>query len=1122
MNRLPSVSAVTEQPIGIQSDSSGRSSSVSAGRPEDWLIGGGEMGKLIHSMEWAKTPLGPIESWPQSLRTTVSLCLASNFPISLVWGSKHVQIYNDGYWPICGGKHPHSMGQDFTECWASAWPVIGPAFHRACAGETSYLEDQRIFIDRNGYLEETFFTFSFSPIRDETGAIGGLFHPVTETTSRMLSERRARGLRDLATRTSRAQTMEEACSLTVEALEECQLDLPFVLFYVFDAAGKEARLAASTGLKPGAFECPESVNLERPGVSGWPWLDVAHARQSHLVGDLEARFGQLSVGPYPESPKAALMLPIIPPGCENPIAVLIAGVSSRLTLSEPYLVFYELTAAAVTAAVANARAREEESRRVQALAQLDRAKIAFFSNVSHEFRTPLTLMMGPLEEELAELDDPLSPPRRERLEMVHRNSQRLLKLVNTLLDFSRIEAGRVQAKYVPTDLAAQTAALVSIFRSAVEKAGLTLTIDCPALPELVYVDREMWEKIVLNLLSNALKHTFEGGICVRLSWCDDHVKLVVEDSGIGIPPAELPHLFERFHRVAGARSRSNEGTGIGLALVQELVSFLGGTVRVASQEQKGSTFTVTVKTGTAHVPSGGVTAQHDSTAVGARSAALYVGEALQWLPNAAAQSGSHRSSEASNVRILLVDDNADMRDYLRKLLEGGGYAVEAVENGKVALEAIKRANPPDLVLTDVMMPELDGFGLLAAVRADPNLKGLLVILLSARAGEEARLEGLAAGADDYLVKPFGARELRARVDGAINLARLRRQVNAREQELRDEILLERSKAALRQTERQLDIALQAGRLGSWELHLESEEFIASALGMDLFGLDTERAPYRHRDVVACIHPDDRELWQKSVANAVATGSELNIECRVLRVDNQTKWLEVRGRMSAREGGSMSLSGVCADITTRKFAEKRQQLLLDELNHRVKNTLATVQSIAMQTLRPGREPSTSNSAFKDRIFALAQAHDLLTEGSWQGASLAAVVERTMSPYVATGQLRRVIHFGPEVRLSPNAAVTLHMVFHELATNSAKYGALTSAAGRVEIGWARSQANDTIEIDWRESGGPSVSHPVERGFGSRLIEFGLAHEMDGDAELRFLPHGLWCHMRLPMSGKIAVEN
>src|SRR5271155_506207 len=200
-------------------------------QPQDWLVGGGKMGELIQSMDWAKTPLGPIDSWPQSLRTTVSLCLASKFPISLAWGPKHVQIYNDGYWPICGEKHPQAMGQDFSECWASAWPVIGEAFASALAGQTSFLENERLFVDRNGYLEETFFTFSFSPVRDEAGRVGGLFHPVTETTSQMLIERRTRALRDLAARTGKAQTAKEAFTVAAQILGEYELDLPFVLFY---------------------------------------------------------------------------------------------------------------------------------------------------------------------------------------------------------------------------------------------------------------------------------------------------------------------------------------------------------------------------------------------------------------------------------------------------------------------------------------------------------------------------------------------------------------------------------------------------------------------------------------------------------------------------------------------------------------------------------------------------------------------------------------------------------------------------------------------------------------------------------------------------------------------------
>jgi GAF domain-containing protein/AmiR/NasT family two-component response regulator len=434
----------------------------------------------------------------------------------------------------------------------------------------------------------------------------------------------------------------------------------------------------------------------------------------------------------------------------------------------------------VTRSLVSARAYEEERRRAEALAELDRAKTAFFSNVSHEFRTPLTLILGPLEDALAEAE---GGERRDRLELLHRNALRLQKLVNTLLDFSRIEAGRIQASYEPVDLAALTADLASVFRSAVEKAGMRLIVACEPLGGPVYVDRDMYEKVVLNLLSNAFKFTLEGEIEVTLRDAGETAELLVRDTGTGIAEEQLPHIFERFHRVEGARARTHEGTGIGLALVRELVGLHGGTVDVRSEAGRGSTFQVTIPKGKDHLPperTGGPR----PLASTALAAGHYLEEALRWLPDGVPVPTTPRpapapaarqaaSDEGPRPRIVWADDNADMREYVVRLL-APHYDVEAVADGEAALAAALR-RPPDLMLADVMMPRLDGFGVLRGLRADERLRAVPVILLSARAGEESRVEGMGAGADDYLVKPFSARELLARVDAHLKMARERRE-----------------------------------------------------------------------------------------------------------------------------------------------------------------------------------------------------------------------------------------------------------------------------------------------------------------------------------------------------------
>lgn len=768
---------------------------------DDILTGGGEMGRLMRTIDWSRTPLGPTSDWPQSLRTALSICLNSEFPILLWWGPELAMLYNDAYRRILGSrKHPGALGQRGRECWPEIWDIIGPMLHGVLStGRPTWSEDQMLPLERHGYVEETYFTFSYSPIPDGVSGIrgiGGVFSAVSETTFRVLAERRHKLLRELAERTMRATSVEELCATLLPVLEGASRDIPFAQLYRVDEGGERARRVAAVGFRDGQLSGPEEQRLDDDGPTTWPFAKVVATGALQLVPDLPARWGPMPGGNWPEPARSAVVLPIGAAGSHKPKMLLVTGVSPRRSFDADYRSFLQLLANQVGAAVSNAEAHEVEKRRSEMLADLDRAKTAFFSNVSHEFRTPLTLLLGPMEDAMVRPD--LPDEVRDKLEVAHRNSIRLLRLVNTLLDISRVEAGRVQAWYEPTDLAAFTRDLVSTFGSAIERGGLQLSVDLPSLEEPVWVDRDMWEKVVLNLISNAFKFTLEGEVAVRMFADGTHAVLRVRDSGIGIPEQELPRIFDRFHRVRGARGRSYEGTGIGLALVQELVKLHGGTISAESVLGRGATFTVRIPFGNAHLPADRV----NTGALAHRGSGIsqqYVEEALQWLP---VTSGEHaavhppgddhglgtppaaRLHSTAGARILIADDNSDMRAYVQGLL-APDYEVIAVPDGKAALEAA-RSMQPDLILSDVMMPQMDGLELLTTIRNDAALSGVPVILLSARAGEEASTEGLALGADDYLVKPFSARELLARVDAHVRLHRLRREALRREQDLRSE------------------------------------------------------------------------------------------------------------------------------------------------------------------------------------------------------------------------------------------------------------------------------------------------------------------------------------------------
>jgi PAS domain S-box-containing protein len=877
----------------------------------------------MRGCDWRATPLGPPDDWPASLSAVVRVMLTSRFAMWMAWGPELTFLCNDAYLPTVGIKRDWVIGSRSDKVWAEIWPDIGPRIrHVLATGEATWDEALLLYLERSGFAEETYHTFSYSPLADDSGATTGMLCVVAEVTERVIGERQLSVLRDVGTRLAAASTRAEVMGGLRTCLASGARDVPFALVYLAGRDG-EARLVAEHD-PAGHLDLLAGPDDLR-AAAAWPLAQAAQG--APVLVDLDR---------LRDAPRQALVAAIAGAEGGEAVGYLVAGLNPHRLFDTAYQGFIELLTAQIAAAIARADEYERARERAEALTEIDRAKTAFFSNVSHEFRTPLTLMLGPLEDALAA--EPVSAAQRERLEMAHRNALRLLRLVNSLLDFARIEAGRVEATFRPTNLAALTADLASSFRSATDRAGLRLVVDTPPMG-IAYVDRDMWEKIVLNLLSNAFKFTFAGEIAVSLREQDGAARLTVRDTGTGIPAPQLEKLFDRFHRVEGARGRSFEGSGIGLALVRELVKLHGGEIGVESEEGRGSAFHVTIPLGTAHLAAARVQAA-DETATASQSQ-TFVEEALRWLPGDAGDAlldagaardvpqGAAPGATADRRRVLLADDNADLRDYIGRLLMDHGYDVDLVADGEAALAAL-RARRPDLLVTDVMMPRLDGFGLLRAVREDARLRDLPIVMLSARAGDDAKVEGLDAGADDYLTKPFSARELLARVAANIAMARLRREAAA---------AVSASEARAREQAERVQLALDAGAIvGTWVWNVKTDHFEGDERFARAFGLDPERcrAGLALEAVMASIHADDKDRVAAEIGAALRRGGPYRCEYRVRQHDGVYRWIEANGRVDLDEDGAAArFPGVLIDIEHRRAIEAALRDLNQDLENRVK-------------------------------------------------------------------------------------------------------------------------------------------------------------------------------------------
>ena len=729
------------------------------------FAGLGDDGTLLLSTDWSATPLGAVSGWPGELASAVRTVLASRLPMLIWWGPELVQIYNKAFEPRLGDKHPAAMGQPAKLCWPEAWAELEPLVESVLAGKGGTLSrDLLLFLRRHGYVEETYWTFSYSPIVNDSNEVLGIFVATNDVTAQVVGERRLTTVHELGTMSrSDLHSLQEAGRAALDVMARNRPALPFAACYLRE--GNQLRLASSYGIVSGTAACPLTI----PRDASLPIARVARTGQGQMFDLLPlAQAGDVLPSPLgPAVPTLAMLSPLSISGQHEPVGVLALGTNPYRAVDDSYRSFLDLVTRWCSTLLGDARAYEYERARTEMLTELDETKTRFFQNVSHEFRTPLTLVLGALQR--ADTGSASGPQvlDAETVETARRAALRLDRLVDSVLTFAQAEGGALVAHRQPTDITQLTLDCASMFRSAVEQAGLTLTVDVPPAPIMVDMDPEMWSRIVLNLLSNAYKFTPEGGIDVRIGVSGDQAVLEVRDSGIGIEAKALGRLFERFHQIPGAPTRTAPGAGIGLALVADLVSAHDGEVAVDSTLGQGSMFTVTIplsSTGAAQVA---------PSTVSERLRDQVSAELASPLPRDTSGEAVHSDLGAGPSRgghVLLVEDNADLRCYIARLLRDDGWEVTEVPDAEAALLVEPM---PDVVLSDVMLPGMDGLALVRVLRANPHLHRIPVILLTARAGAESAAAGLSAGADDYVVKPFDPGELLARIAVHHELASLR-------------------------------------------------------------------------------------------------------------------------------------------------------------------------------------------------------------------------------------------------------------------------------------------------------------------------------------------------------------
>ena len=714
----------------------------------DWLVGGARMGALIRSKDWSKTALGPLATWPSSLRLAVNLCLNSRFPMFVWWGPNHINIYNDGYVPMLGQRHPAALGRPARDSWDDIWDVVGPQADAVMLrGEATWNERVRLVMERNGFTEETYFTWSYSPIYDETGVVVGLFCAVTEETERVRTDQLLAAQTRALELVAGGAPLPEALGALVKVVEEQSNGHSVASILLVDEDGCSLRTGAAPSLPPEYNAAIDGIKAERDVGT---CADAAARNAVVCTPDLAVApsWNGLSQLPLSLGLKAAWSMPI----CSADGRVLgTFGTYFRErrepTIRERQVVAGLCRVAALAIERRHAEVAREELLTSERAARSDaerasRMKDEFLATLSHELRTPLNAILG--WSQILATGSADDQDLAEGLRTIERNARAQTQIIEDLLDMSRIISGKVRLNVQQIKLGEVVEAAIETVRPAANAKGIHLQVQFDTILSPTSGDPNRLQQVFWNLLTNAVKFTpRDGRVRVRLQRVNSHIEVSITDTGEGINRDFLPYVFDRFRQADASSTRKHGGLGLGLAIVKQLVELHGGTVRVESDgEGQGTTFTVNLP----------VTAVNQEPAEPAQRLQSQIGEARLDVCD-----GHDR---IAGLRVLVVDDEADARVLIKRLLEECHVLVTVAGSADEAMERIS-TEKPDVLVSDIGMPREDGYSLIRRVRAlSPDQGGNVpAVALTAYARTEDRMKAVAAGYQMHVVKPVEPAQL---------------------------------------------------------------------------------------------------------------------------------------------------------------------------------------------------------------------------------------------------------------------------------------------------------------------------------------------------------------------------